>query len=391
MLKTTSTIGPQVFERLEAAAHDQSRVAGLTHRHYRYPARFSPAFARACIEAFSSPGDRVLDPYMGGGTTVIEAMVLGRRAYGIDLNSLAVFIAGTKVAVLSQPERAAVTRWAVRTVPALRMSRPASATDGRRPRNMSLPAVRAIRKTIAQCLESAEAELPSRKSFRFAQGVMLNVGQWALNGKLRTPSAGAFRERVTEAALEMLGGVEQLKCALRERGELVHRPVLMSGDAGRVAPRMLKKAGAPIDLVVTSPPYPGVHLLYHRWQVDGRKESDAPYWIARCEDGAGAAYYNFADRTEYGEARYFERALQCFTGVRRVMRHGAVLAQLVAFARPNEQLTAYLKMLRNAGFSDLTGEHRERVWRSVPGRSWHANSKGGTPASREVFLLHRAD
>lgn len=33
-------------------------------------------------------------------------------------------------------------------------------------------------------------------------------------------------------------------------------------------------------LILTSPPYPGVHVLYHRWQVQGRKETPAPFWIA---------------------------------------------------------------------------------------------------------------
>ena len=42
-------------------------VRGLTHNFYRYPARFSPVFARTIIERFSEPGDVVLDPFMGGG------------------------------------------------------------------------------------------------------------------------------------------------------------------------------------------------------------------------------------------------------------------------------------------------------------------------------------
>ncbi|MGH8010455.1 MAG: DNA methyltransferase, partial [Candidatus Binatia bacterium] len=54
---------------IRRAALDSSPVGGLTHQHYKYPACFSPAFAAATIEAFSSRGDLVLDPYMGGGTT----------------------------------------------------------------------------------------------------------------------------------------------------------------------------------------------------------------------------------------------------------------------------------------------------------------------------------
>ena len=44
---------------LVAAARDASPVVGLTHNFYRYPARFSPKFVRAAIEAFSAPDDLI--------------------------------------------------------------------------------------------------------------------------------------------------------------------------------------------------------------------------------------------------------------------------------------------------------------------------------------------
>src|SRR5213593_2260764 len=59
-----------------------SRRTSSVHEFYRYPARFSPEFARAVIEAFSVPGDLVLDPFVGGGTAVVEAALRGRRAMG---------------------------------------------------------------------------------------------------------------------------------------------------------------------------------------------------------------------------------------------------------------------------------------------------------------------
>jgi hypothetical protein len=36
-------------------ARDAEPVSGLTHDFYKYPARFSPAFVRAAIEAFTDP------------------------------------------------------------------------------------------------------------------------------------------------------------------------------------------------------------------------------------------------------------------------------------------------------------------------------------------------
>ncbi len=59
----------------------------------QYPARFSPAFARAAIETFTKPGDLVLDPHVGGGTTLVEALALGRDAIGVDISALAEFVA----------------------------------------------------------------------------------------------------------------------------------------------------------------------------------------------------------------------------------------------------------------------------------------------------------
>lgn len=44
------------------------------------------------IERFSSPGDIVLDSFCGSGVTVVESVRLGRRAIGIDINPVAIFI-----------------------------------------------------------------------------------------------------------------------------------------------------------------------------------------------------------------------------------------------------------------------------------------------------------
>ncbi len=50
----------------------------------RYLGRCIPEIPRLCIKRFSEPGDLVLDPFMGSGTAVGEAISLGRKAIGID-------------------------------------------------------------------------------------------------------------------------------------------------------------------------------------------------------------------------------------------------------------------------------------------------------------------
>ena len=49
-------------------------------------ATFPPALAEKCIRAGTRPGDTVLDPFIGSGTTGMVARNLGRRWLGIELN-----------------------------------------------------------------------------------------------------------------------------------------------------------------------------------------------------------------------------------------------------------------------------------------------------------------
>lgn len=68
----------------------------LTHNIHRYSGKFIPQIAARAISILTQPGELVVDPYCGSGTTLVESVLLGRRAIGIDLNPLAVLIARVK-------------------------------------------------------------------------------------------------------------------------------------------------------------------------------------------------------------------------------------------------------------------------------------------------------
>ena len=57
---------------------------------------FIPQVARRLLETYSKEGDTVCDIFCGSGTALVESKLLGRHAYGIDLNPLAVFLAKAK-------------------------------------------------------------------------------------------------------------------------------------------------------------------------------------------------------------------------------------------------------------------------------------------------------
>jgi SAM-dependent methyltransferase len=109
-----STLGGPVEIGGEAAAArtlrglldvDPSLARALTHGFHSYAGRLHPGIARGAIAAFSAAGDRVVDPFCGSGTVLVEAYAAGRAAFGVDASPLGVAIARTRTDVLGEPGR----------------------------------------------------------------------------------------------------------------------------------------------------------------------------------------------------------------------------------------------------------------------------------------------
>ncbi len=73
----------------QRAAHSLHEVS--------YRACFKPQLPRFFIERLTKPGDLVYDPFMGRGTTLVEAALLGRRAAGCDVNPLSGILVGPRL------------------------------------------------------------------------------------------------------------------------------------------------------------------------------------------------------------------------------------------------------------------------------------------------------
>lgn len=61
----------------------------LSHSYFRYIGQYPPQIARALIHLYGKPGQTLLDPMVGGGTSLVEARLAGMNAIGSDINPVA--------------------------------------------------------------------------------------------------------------------------------------------------------------------------------------------------------------------------------------------------------------------------------------------------------------
>lgn len=390
------------IESVKQAALSSDPVSGYTHTFYRYPARFSPQFARAAISSLTEPGDLVLDPFMGGGTTLVEAMALGRRAIGTDISSLATFVSTVKTSLLSKNDRKVLDEW-IECIPnIIRLNRTpkyiCTPHDIEYQRNLNNPEAWRIRKGIKLALESLQILNNSRQE-QFARCVLLKTSQWALDGRKEIPSIKAYREMLLKHFDEMRQGEIELYTATkdvsnhnifsaRKAVKCINRSVI-----GLEQDQQINTKESP-RLILTSPPYPGIHVLYHRWQVNGRRETPIPFLIANKLDGAGASFYTLGSRNHKNLKIYFSQITDAFSSLAAISGPDTTIVQMVSFAEPEWQLPKYLEAMENAGLTEvypneINSSTNGRIWRDVPQRKWHANFIGKTEGSKEVVLFHR--
>jgi DNA methylase len=393
--RATLQLATRAHERLIEAARAHEPVRGLTHGFYKYPARFSPVFARAAIETLTEPGDLVLDPHVGGGTTLVEARAAGRQAIGVDISPLAEFVTKVKCTVYSENELEKLEWWAryvAQDIHIYRQSiRFADYADRGYYKHLDHTSRWRLRKAIEQGIFSAIC-LGAPRLEAFGRCVVLRTAQWALDGRSKLPTLNEFRGFLEETAQRMVAGARELRASVSANGR---EPVtvLRRSAAGIEDDVRLRGLRAP-RLVVTSPPYPGVHVLYHRWQVDGRKEAPLPFMIANKLDGAGSSYYTMGDR-KYPELKtYFDNIRATMSSVAALADKRTIIVQMVAFSDASWQLLRYLETMEEAGLTEaplpkLRRERDGRLWRSVPSRRWYSDQLGETPASQEVVLVHR--
>jgi len=302
------------------------------HKLHWFAGNFIPQIPAALIELLSAPGDHVLDPFGGSGTTVIEAARLGRRSTYSDSVTACAFIARAKVALGEAP-------------------------PSRRTREHILEALTWRHACYSDEVgANGEGSAPGLAEW-FAPGTLGQLRHlWRLIEAVADPSLGLifsdllFACASTEGSLTSTGGtrrhhwgwiadnvqpkelvehdavqgfVERLAALPQTGQDWAHRPLILQADA-----RRLPLADGEVDLIVTSPPYISVidyvraqRLLYlwMNWPFDAERAHEI-----------GARYKR---RRQDAASAYLAQMKDCWAELARVLRPGGRLAVVLGESR----------------------------------------------------------
>jgi len=292
----------------EAELPERERTKHV-HRLHPYHGKFIPQLVEVLLDRCLTPGDHVLDPFAGSGTTLVQALESGLDATGVDIAAFNCLLMRVKTAPYDLAELGEELRDVAARVESLpRRGRRASGYLRRWYAPRATAELLAFRELIPEYRHSdvlrvilSRAARSARRAAHFdleAPKEPQRGEYWCHKHRREcrpVESAAGFLRRYTLDTLARIEEFARVRDAEREAA-------VLHGDG-----REVELAG-PYDGILTSPPYPGLidyheqhRYAYELLELDDRRER---------EIGAAAAGTSLASLEAYraGIAAVLERA-----------------------------------------------------------------------------------
>jgi len=340
----------------EAELPERERTKHV-HRLHPYHGKFIPQLVEVLLDRYLAPGDRVLDPFAGSGTTLVQALESGLDATGMDIAAFNCLLMRVKTAPYDLAELGEELRAVAARVESL-PQRGARASGYLRAWYAPRAAAELVgfRELIPEYRHGdvmrvilSRAARSARRAAHFdleAPKAPQRTEYWCHKHRREcrpVESAAGFLRRYTLDTLARIEAFAHVRDGEREA-------TVLHGDA-----RELDLAG-PYDGILTSPPYPGLidyheqhRYAYELLELDDRRER---------EIGAAAAGTSLASLEAYraGIAAVLERAAAA-------LRPDAPVLVVV-----NDRRDLYPEILSRAGLR-LVDRHERHVNRRTGRRA----------------------
>ena len=243
----------ELSKRMADALALKDRAERWTHGFHTYPAGLHPDTAQRLLNMFD--GERVLDPFCGGGTVLVEARAAGRAAVGRDLSAVAINVSRVRTATPSDEDLTTFRSAARKMVAEARTAQ--DYPEERRLKALQdwyAPAALREIESLRSAIQVVKDPWLKGQLTTVLSSILIKVS-WRRSDtstkrvKHRRPpgtTAILFHKKARELA--------RMQVSLREAvPDGTPDAKVEMGDA-----RALKQV-EPVDLVLTSPPYPGTY------------------------------------------------------------------------------------------------------------------------------------
>jgi len=380
---------------------EKKRIFGKSHTYYRYPAAFSPIFAETIIRNFTKPGDTVLDPFVGGGTSAVEALSLQRKFYGVDVNPLSVLISKVKTTILSRNQIIFIKQFNEKIVNGkinFKSKRKKQHIDLNRYFSIqSLPKseirkINQIKAGIEQ-YHFAITKVRDVKVRNFLTCLLLKTSKNILDN---TRPCGTFKKLkfdLLSNCKKMIRYMIDFDKELKKNRSIFgsHNKIkIIKSDILKLSKINSLKKGK-VKLILTSPPYPGIHISYNKWQLHGRRDTKLPYWIMNSRPPV-LTKFTYRGEKSRRLVDYYRYMTKVYLKLKPYCAYNCYIVKLLSFRNKAKEFRLYREAMQNAGLEEIkilkNGDGR--LWRIVPKRRWQvAYSKRKLKSNKEVLLLYR--
>ncbi len=271
--------GPEALRSLDWSFERRS-VGSPLERLHPYPAKFISEIPAAILDNLPLPeGTVVLDPFMGSGTTLVEAQRRGYPAAGIDVNPIACLIGRVRTsarpAQLISVAEGVVAR--ARAMPTPRIPTIPRLTHWFKPNVQD--AVARLKASVAMASPEARNALELALS-----SILVRVSNQESDTRYAAIEKGVTSTDVFAAFLLASRRIDE---GLASRNYALTEARIIEGDTLKVERGELP----PVGIVITSPPYPNAYeyWLYHKYRMWWLGHD--PLAVKEAEIGARAHFF----------------------------------------------------------------------------------------------------
>ncbi len=316
------------IETLEQIDWDfaEASTNSATNTIHPYPAKFIPQIPRHFIQQLSSEGDTVYEPFLGSGTTAVEANIIGRNAIGNDVNELAVLISKVKTTPLSNKQLLSLDSLLNKIYNSIDLIYSVNKSGIAKPDilNLDLWFEEFVIYELVIIKEEIE-KLSNKDLIDFClvalSGIIINVSHQDSDTRyVRVTKNIAHFDTFDKFAkqLNKLRKIMSVSCKLIENGKSVFKV------ADSRQENIFRENSA--NLAVTSPPYPNAYdyHLYHKYRLFWLGMN--PHDLRKSEIGAHADYSKKNGPDEFDFMRDMEK---CFLNTSNILKPGSYFVLVI--------------------------------------------------------------